>query len=88
MPRGLAAGEQRQRDERAALRVVPDERARAELEALEVALGAAFARRCRLADGLCQRVGQPDRRQAEAALLHRDAAGFVEQRLAVAPRGR
>jgi hypothetical protein len=48
--RALAAGEQRQRDEGAALRVVPDERARAELEARKVALGAALAGRGDLAD--------------------------------------
>ena len=31
-----------------------------------------------------ERVGEADRGEPEAALLHRDAAGFVEQRLAVA----
>ena len=80
----LAADEQRQRHERAAQRIVPDQRARAELEALEVALGAALARHRDLAHRLARALGKADRGQPEAALFHRDAAGLVEQRLAVA----
>ncbi len=79
----LARGEQRQRHERAALRVVPYQRARAELEARDVALGAAFAGRRDLLHRVRERIGEADRGEAEAALLHRDAARLVEQRLAV-----
>src|ERR671914_1872501 len=71
----FAGGEERQGDERAALRVVPDKRARPQLQAREIALGAALARVSDLANHSGARLGEPDRGKAKAALLHRDAAG-------------
>jgi hypothetical protein len=81
---GLARREQRQRDERARLRIVPDDRARAEPQASEVAIGAALARCSDLAHDVRERIGESDGGKAKATLLHRDAAGLVEERLPVA----
>ena len=82
---GRLAGGEQQCDERARLRIVPDERARSEPQAREVALRAALARRRDLAhDVAVGESARPTAAEAKATLLHRDAARLVQERLPVA----
>ena len=80
--RRLVVGDERQRDVRAGLHVVPDHRLRAQSQSLELAVGAALAG-ARGERKATRAVGEADRGQAKAALLHGDAARLFEQRLAI-----